>query len=383
MNAAWQTKKLGDVANVYGGGTPPTSQPEYFQGNINWYSPTEIPKYGVTILKESQRKISDSATKFTTISGTNSVLLTSRATIGTVGVLSTASGYSQGIKGIEPGPELDPWYLAHWLRSNKDEIINKASGTTFKEISTSEVKRLEIPLPPIAQQKKIVISIENILEKIGKVKENTEKNLQNSKDLFESYLRDVFSNPGKGWLEKSLGDVYEYDKTPNKNANLPYVGLEDIKSNTGKLIGTVAPKSVKSLTFHFSKEHVLYGRLRPYLNKVLMPNFEGHCSTEIFPIKPRKDILTRSFLFHWLISNETMNKINATWTGATLPRANMNSVLEFKINIPPISEQNMIVKKLENLSIEIKNIEAIYEQKLSDLEALKKSILSMAFSGDL
>ncbi|MBU1657715.1 hypothetical protein KKG72_01510 [bacterium] len=63
---------------------------------------------------------------------------------------------------------------------------------------------------------------------------------------------------------------------------------------------------MKSSTFYFNDEHVLYGRLRPYLNKVLLPDFEGHCSTEIFPIKPKKNILDRRFLFQWLIATETM-----------------------------------------------------------------------------
>jgi type I restriction enzyme S subunit len=127
----------------------------------------------------------------------------------------------------------------------------------------------------------------------------------------------------------------------------------------------------------------LYGRLRPYLNKVLQPHFEGHCSTEIFPIKPKKNLLDRGFLFRWLIATETMKQINNTWTGATLPRANMNAVLEFSINLPSIIDQQAIVKKMEYLSTETKKIESKYQQKLRDLEELKKSILNKAFAGEL
>jgi type I restriction enzyme S subunit len=129
--------------------------------------------------------------------------------------------------------------------------------------------------------------------------------------------------------------------------------------------------------------HVLYGRLRPYLNKVLLPNFEGHCSTEIFPIKPKKNVLDRTYLFHWLIATETMKKINATWTGATLPRANMNTVLDFKLIVPPLKTQQTIVRQLDALSAETKKLETIYQQKINDLEELKKSILQKAFAGEL
>lgn len=78
-----------------------------------------------------------------------------------------------------------------------------------------------------------------------------------------------------------------------------------------------------------------------------------------------------------------MEKINATWTGATLPRANMNMVLDFKINIPSLKEQSMIVKNFDELSNETKRLESIYQQKISDLEELKKSILQKAFAGKL
>ncbi|HRY36274.1 MAG TPA: restriction endonuclease subunit S [Candidatus Magasanikbacteria bacterium] len=257
-----------------------------------------------------------------------------------------------------------------------------AVGATAKSLRRRHFEDLEIPLPPLPEQHRIVKILDEVFENITEAKENAEKNLQNSKDLFESYLQNVFAKKGNGWEEKTLGEVCRYDKTPYKKSNLPYVGLEDIESNSGKFLGSLDSKKVKSNTFHFTPEHVLYGRLRPYLNKVLLPDFEGHCSTEIFPIKPSKD-LYRGFLFFWLISKKIVKKINATWTGARMPRANMNEVLDFIIPIPSISEQKSIVAKLDALSEQTKKLEEIYKQKLADLEELKKSVLKKAFSGEL
>src|ERR1700683_1723025 len=127
----------------------------------------------------------------------------------------------------------------------------------------------------------------------------------------------------KGWQTKSLGEVCVFEKDQGiHDRRLPYVGLEDIESNTAHFIGSTEPRSMKSATFRFSSEHILYGRLRPYLNKVLAPNFEGHCSTEIFPIKPRPELL-REYLLYWLLAGETVDRINATCTGARMPRADM------------------------------------------------------------
>src|ERR1035441_865209 len=81
----------------------------------------------------------------------------------------------------------------------------------------------------------------------------------------------------KGWQAKTLGEVCVVDKCQGSHKNLPYVGLEHIESHTGRFLGSTEPVGVKSSTFKFSPEHVLYGRLRPYLNKVMVPDFTGHC----------------------------------------------------------------------------------------------------------
>jgi type I restriction enzyme S subunit len=126
---------------------------------------------------------------------------------------------------------------------------------------------------------------------------------------------------------------------------------------------------VKSSTFHFSPNHVLYGRLRPYLNKVLLPEFEGHCSTEIFPIKPSPEIC-REYLFHWLSMDATVRAIDATSTGARMPRANMNAVLEFELPLPPVPEQHRIVAILDEAFEGIATAKANAEKNLRNARGL-------------
>lgn len=150
----------------------------------------------------------------------------------------------------------------------------------------------------------------------------------------------------EGWRTVKLGNLCSIEKKKYDGQHLPYVGLEDIESNTGRFLGATQPLSVKSATFQFSSEHVLYGRLRPYLNKVLLPDFEGHCSSEIFPIKPGREI-TRNFLFYWLTSQPIVDKINATSTGARMPRANVNTVLKFDFSFPCLDEQQRITTILD------------------------------------
>jgi type I restriction enzyme S subunit len=181
------------------------------------------------------------------------------------------------------------------------------------------------------------------------------------------------------WQLKKLGEACVLDKRQGIHKNLPYVGMEHIESHTGRFIGSLDPLCVKSSTFKFSPEHVLYGRLRPYLNKVTLPDFEGHCSTEIFPLKPSKELL-REFLQYWLLMDATVDLINATSTGARMPRANMNAVLDFLLPLPPLPEQKRIVAILDEAFDAIATAKANAEKNLQNARALFDSHLNTVFS---
>jgi type I restriction enzyme S subunit len=174
------------------------------------------------------------------------------------------------------------------------------------------------------------------------------------------------------WQRKSLSDVCVVERDQGAHKQLPYVGLEHIESHTGRFIGSINPVEVKSSTFKFSPQHVLYGRLRPYLNKVMVPGFTGHCSTEIFPIKPNPG-LSREFLQYWFLSDETVSLINRTCTGARMPRANLSAVFDFEFLLPPPSEQQRIVSILDKALDGIAAAKTNAEKNLQNARALFES----------
>ena len=182
-----------------------------------------------------------------------------------------------------------------------------------------------------------------------------------------------------GWQTKTLGTVCVVDKCQGVHKSLPYVGLEHIESHTGRFIGSTDPLGVKSSTFKFSQEHLLYGRLRPYLNKAMLPNFTGHCSTEIFPLKPRPG-LSREFLQYWFLRDATVEQIDATSTGARMPRANMNAILDFEFLLPPLPEQRRIVGILDEAFAGIATAKANAEKNLQNARALFESHLQSVFT---
>ena len=272
-----------------------------------------------------------------------------------------------------------PDYLFYLF--NYIELPKRGSAQPF--ISKGDIEKFTISfLPKLNEQQRIVEKLDTCMEQIDKAIQNVEQNIQNAEELFQSQLNEIFNQKGDGWTDCNLKDVCKFDKIKNKRLDLPYVGLEHIESNTGNFIGSLDSRQVKSSTFHFNSKHILYGRLRPYLNKVLIPDFEGHCSSEIFPILVN-DSIKREFLFFWLISSDTVKKINATCTGARMPRANMNELIKLNFSFPSIDKQEALVQKLNRLNKECNTLHNNYIKELDAIDDLKQSILEKAFNGEL
>ncbi len=181
------------------------------------------------------------------------------------------------------------------------------------------------------------------------------------------------------WPTAPLREVCSVERSQGTHTDLPYVGLGDIESGGGRFVGPLSSAAVKSQTFKFTPKHVLYGRLRPYLKKVVLPDVFGHCSTEIFPIRPGPT-MRREYLFYWLLSDETSDRIVATSTGARMPRANMSAVFDFAIPVPPLDEQCRIVAILDEAFEAIAKAKANAEKNLQNARALFESHLNAVFT---
>lgn len=375
MKAVWEEKKLGDVCEVIAGQSP---ESEYYNNDGNglpfYQGKIEFTEKYIGSPKVWTSKITKEA-----IDG--DILLSVRAPVGPTNFATQKICIGRGLAAIRATKNVDREFLFYFMKHHENKIESN-DGAVFKSINKTQIKNISIPLPPLSEQKEIVNALDEMFAKIDKAKANIEKNIDNVGELFQSKLNEVFSEKGDGWINKKLGDVCSFDKSVDTNQKLMYVGLENIESNTGKFIKNSSQSDAISSTFHFNNRHLLYGRLRPYLNKVFLPDFEGRCSTEIFPILVN-DNITREFLYYWFTSEKIVKKIDSTRTGARMPRANMNEVLTFEIPIPPLSEQKEIVDNLNRLKEQTDALKEKYTQKLLDLEELKKSVLEKAFRGEL
>ncbi|REL39139.1 restriction endonuclease subunit S [Rhodohalobacter sp. SW132] len=297
-------------------------------------------------------------------------------------VLKTPACVDLNIMGVIPHDNILSQYLFYYFLSF--DLLDISNGSSIPQINNYSFEDLKINLPKnTKEQKRIVAILDEAFEAIDQAKANFERNIENAEELFQSKMEKAFdqlSEDDKNIFH--LKDVCEYDKTTNEKTGIPYVGLADIESNTGRFIGDLTPKEMKSRTFYFNENHLLYGRLRPYLNKILIPSFEGHCSTEIFPVKTSNRILN-TYIFYWFLKPSTVQNINNTSTGARMPRANMDDVLQFEIPVPDIVVQKKIVNELVKIKEGSAALIQSYKKMSVELEELKKSILKKAFSGEL
>ncbi len=240
------------------------------------------------------------------------------------------------------------------------------------------------------EQKRIVAILDEAFAGIETAIANTEINLANARELFDSYLDAVFSRCGEGWIERYLADISYIgsrliDPRKTEFSDLPHVGAGNIMSKTGELVNvqTASEEGLKSGKFLFDKSMVLYSKIRPYLEKVARPNFNGLCSADVYPLSPKDQYLSKDFLYYMLLSKDFTNYAISGSARAGMPKVNREHLFRYRAALPGVEEQRRLVDSLDDVASESRKLESIYQQKLTALKELKQSLLQKAFSGKL
>lgn len=346
-NTKYSMINLGDERyfTVCSGGTPNSSMPEYWNGNINWITLSDLPADDcVTEIEKTERTISklgldNSNAKILPI---NTVVVSTRATIGRIGIARTKLATNQGFKNIiiKRLDEILPEYLAYALTFQKETMENLASGATFKEISKENFCTIQIPLIPIEQQQAIV----NELDGYRRI-------IKGAQTVLKNYIPTIAVKPR--WEMATVGELFEVvSDTINPTSEIGkvnYIGLENIESNTGKLLGQIETniQTIKSTKRVFKNTDILFGKLRPALNKVVFPNMNGVCSTDIIVLRGKgKGVLPEFYSI--LFRDATFNRqvLNGV-SGGQLPRIDVSYFLDLPIAKVPMQEQRNLLKEIQ------------------------------------
>lgn len=371
MKKGWQAKKLGEVSEIVCGGTPDTKVSEYWDGEHLWITPKEMGKLKSPYVDDTERKISYAGLKNSSAKmlPPNSIILSTRAPIGHLAINISEIATNQGCKGIVPNKELSGLFLFYFMKNSIELLNNLGSGTTFKELSTIKLAEVTLPLPTLPEQLRIVAILDEAFAAIAIAKANAEKNLQNARELFESYLESVDAN------KERLGKLVDIT-TGKLDANAATVN--------GQYPFFTCSREVFAIDkYAFDCEAILLAgnnAVGDFNVKHYQGKFNAYQRTYIITVNKESRILYR-YLYYQLLRSLKEFKKQSLGVGTKFLKLGM--IKNLKIALPSLPEQHFIVSKLDALSSATKNLETIYQKKLADLDELGKSILHKAFEGEL
>jgi len=283
-------------------------------------------------------------------------------------------------------------FLRYFLSSPVIMEYYKAKGAGGLQINISkkDILSVGIPLPALKEQKRIVAILNQAFADIDRARDLTERNLKNARELFESYLQQVFSQRGEGWDKKEMSDVCEItskliDPKKNEFLDLPHIGAGNLVSMTGELVDvkTAREEELISGKFLFDTSMVLYSKIRPYLMKVCSPKFDGLCSADIYPLAPKEGVIDKRFLFYLLLTKDFTHYAIQGSGRAGMPKVNRTHLFNYSFYLPSFAQQQEYVKGISEVAKQAQKLEKIYQKKLCEIDELKKSLLQKAFCGEL
>jgi type I restriction enzyme S subunit len=399
MKQGWEIRKLGEVCDIVNGSTPLRTNKDFWEGgDFPWFTIDDIREQGRTI-RYTKQKITQSALKKLRILPINTILLCCTASIGEYAITEIELTTNQQFNGlvIKNKKELHPKFLLYFSSTLKETLSNLSGKTTIDFIPISRLKDIEIPLPSLPEQQRIVAILDEAFAAIAKAKANAEKNLKNSKELFESVLNGELSMvEGKlreGWEEKTLAQISETfgrGKSKHRPRNFkglyggdyPFIQTGDIRNcdhyvteytQTYNEMGLAQSKLWKKGTICIT--------IAANIAETGVLAFDACFPDSVIGLVVNEKIADRDFVEYLLQFFKT--RLQALGKGSAQANLNMGTFENELFPIPPLKQQQTIVKKLDALSLETKKLEAIYQQKLNDLEELKKSVLQKAFAGEL
>lgn len=326
------------------------------------------------------------------------VLVTTMGTVGRAAVVPHAIGTaiidSHLFRMRVDHSKVNPTYLCFGINGfigMQQEISQMASGAIMAGLNTKILKECSIPLPSLSEQQRIAMILTEQMAAVNHARAAAEAQLEAAKALPATYLRAIFnSSEAQQWPRKKLGDVLQLRKEvihPYDNLKGPaiFVGLEHIESLTGNRIGSV-DLEMSQLTGRkprFLSGDIVYGYLRPYLNKVWVAEFDGLCSVDQYVYSVHPDLAVNEFVAWFMRSPVFLDRAPIGTTPGQLPRIRTAEVALVEINLPDLDEQTRVLAMIRGQMTETERTRNALVGQLATINALPEGLLRQAFSGGL
>lgn len=392
----WIWTRMENVASWGSGGTPSRRVQEYYIGNIPWIKTGELNNGYVYDTEEyiSEEALVKSSAKLFPV---NTVMVAMYgATIGKVAIMGVPATTNQACACAVSNNAMNYRYLFYYISSQQEAFIELGKGGAQPNISQEVIKNHFIPLPPITEQYRIVDRIDSLFVKLDQAKGLIQDVLDSFESRKAAILHKAFCGDlTKTWREENsmvMGDwedctlddyvIFSKEKyDPSTEViSMPYVGLEHFDKNRG-IIGMGNSEDIRSLKTVFRTGDILYGKLRPYLNKHDIATFEGICSTDILAMRTN-NISTARYINYLLDTSSFMDYSVTNSQGINLPRVSEKVISKYRFKVPSIMEQTEIVSILDDIIDKEMNAYQMYDL-VDRIDLMKKSILARAFRGEL
>lgn len=295
---------------------------------------------------------------------------------------------------IRPSPELDREYLYYFL-SRADfriEGVKRMGGSVgHQRVPTEFVQGQLIPLVPLPEQRRIVGILDEAFEGIATARTNAEKNLQNARALFESHLQATFTQRGEGWVCRKVGEIAKLslgkmlDKAKNQGEFHPYLRNLNVRWFE---FDTSDMSQMRFLESEFDKYTAVRGDVLvceggyPGRAAIWDQDDPVHFQKAIHRVRFSGDSYNRWFIYY-LYAQSMSGELRRHFTGTGIQHFTGAALRRFEIPIPPTPQLRSLVSKFDELAEQTQHLESLYRRKLTALDALKKSLLHRAFSGQL
>ena len=400
MKKGWQTMALGELCEIELGRTPARANASFWDekretSNV-WLSIADLLKAEDNVVVDSKEYVSDKGAAICKLVPKGTLLVSFKLTLGRLAYAGRDLFTNEAIAALTifNERELSKEFLFYcltffdWVKAAENDV--KLKGMTLNK---AKLKVMPVSFPPLAEQQRIVGLLDEAFEGIATAKANAEKNLQNARALFASHLQSVFTQRGPGWKQKTLEEIattFGRGKSKHRPRNepklyggkYPFIQTGDIRN---------ADHFITEYSQTYSEAGLAQSKLWPKgticitiaanIAETAILSFDACFPDSVIGVVANPKEAEVGFIEYLLQSFKA--RIQALGKGSAQANINMGTFENERFPFPPVAEQKQIVEKLDALSEETQRLARLYEQKLAALEALKKSLLHQAFTGQL
>jgi len=388
---SWPMVSLGEVVGLRTGPFGSAlHQNDYVAGGVPLINPTHIrdgrfsPDSAVAVGPEKFRELQEFSVEV------GDILMGRRGEMGRCAVVTGAQrGWLCGTGSIivRPTTKIDSNFLQRFLSASSTAraLESDSVGTTMVNLNQKILLALRLALPPIVEQRRIAA----ILDKADALRAKRREAIAKLDQLLQSVFLEMFGDPklnGKSWPTQDLDSLVVVDAPLVDPRDLRYkamlhFGPDRIERDTGRLLTakTAEEDGLISKKFLCDDRHILYSKIRPYLNKVALVTRPCLCSADVYPVEPKKGKLTRRFLWHILRSKDFLDHADFYSNRANIPKINRNQFLSYQCIVPPYEVQ----ERFDFISKIFEKLAAKTHAASEQIECLFSSFQQSAFAGTL